>query len=157
MNIDKKQSVALFVGAGAVKNAWRPIIKAVQPLYFKETLSADGANYGLARLVYNLRWFSNNPGSGLDKCKQILESAKSRICEEIKIAQQNKDLMPLLVFPGLLLKISIKESREHQQMKAINLYNVSEIPNCQSRFHKTLQRSNFGMLVLPCNLTTDHV
>jgi hypothetical protein len=47
MNIDKKQSVALFMGAGALKNAWRPIIKAIQPPYFKEQLSADGANCGL--------------------------------------------------------------------------------------------------------------
>jgi hypothetical protein len=105
MTIDKKQSVALFVGAGAVKNAWRPIIKAVQPPYFKEQLSADGANCGLARLVYNSRWFSNNPGSGLDKCKQILESAKSRICEEIKIAQQNKEIEIRDEFSNLLDQI----------------------------------------------------
>ena len=74
MNIDKNQSIALFVGAGAVKNAWSPIIKAVQPDYFKESLSADAATSGLARLVYNLRWFSNNPSDALDKCKQIMKS-----------------------------------------------------------------------------------
>jgi hypothetical protein len=93
MNIIKHQSIALFVGAGAVKNAWKPIIRAVQPPYFLDELTSEGANSGLARLVYNLRWFSNNPGEGLDKCKQILETAKLRISEEIKSALLRNEIM----------------------------------------------------------------
>lgn len=109
MNIDKNQSIALFVGAGAVKNAWSPIIKAVQPIYFKENISIEGATSGLARLVYNLRWFSNYPGGALDKCKQILEDAKLVICNEIRIAHEKNEITVRDNFLKIVEQITLSE------------------------------------------------
>ena len=156
MNIDKKQSVAIFVGAGAIKNAWAPIIKAVQPPYFKEELSTDGANCGLARLVYNLRWFSHNPGSGLDKCKQILESAKSRICEEIKIAQQNKEIAIRDEFSNLIDQI-IQSDCTRLMIVSTNWDTIAEdsvnsIPMIQSRFGKIVAAHIHGVYLDPQNI-----
>lgn len=109
MNIDKNQSITLFVGAGAVKNAWNPIIKAMQPDYFKQSLSADGATCGLSRLVYNLRWFSNNPGDALEKCKKILENTKKSICEEIKIAQEKNEISVRDEFWNIMEQITLSD------------------------------------------------
>lgn len=105
MNIEKNQSIALFVGAGAVNNAWVPIVRAMQPHYFKNALSMDGANSGLARLVYNLRWFSNNQGEGFEKVKEIYLSSKIKICEQIKIAQQNGEIFIRKEFASILEEI----------------------------------------------------
>lgn len=156
MNIDKKQSVALFVGAGAVKNAWRPIVKAVQPPYFKEELSTDGANCGLARLVYNLRWFSNNPGAGLDKCKQILKSAKTRICEEIKIAQQNKEIEIRDEFSNLIDQI-IQSDCTRLMIVSTNWDTIVEdsvnsIPIIKNRFGKIVAAHIHGVYLDPQNI-----
>jgi hypothetical protein len=111
MNIGKNQSVALFVGAGAVKNAWAPIIRAMQPDYFKETLSVDGATSGLARLVYNLRWFSNSPGDTLDKCRQIMEHVKMSICEEIKASQQINEISVRDEFWSIIEQITFSDCK----------------------------------------------
>ena len=140
MNINKNQSIALFVGAGAVKNAWRPIINAVQPPYFKEELTTEGANSGLARLVYMLRWFSNNPGDGLDKCKQILESAKLRICEEIKTAQQKNEIFIRDEFSKIINQIIISDCNRlmivSTNWDTIVEDAVNSTPAIQSRFNK---------------------
>jgi hypothetical protein len=111
MNIDKNQSITLFVGAGAVKNAWAPIIKAMQPEYFKQRLSVDGATSGLSRLVYNLRWFSNNPGDALDKCRKILENTKVGICEEIKIAQEKDEISVRDEFWNIIEQITLSDCK----------------------------------------------
>jgi len=94
MNIAKNQSIALVVGAGAVQNAWTPIIRVFQPDYFKTKLSPEGATTALARMIYLLRWFSGEPNSDLFKeCKQLLATAKQKIGEEIRISQQNGEIV----------------------------------------------------------------
>jgi hypothetical protein len=51
---------ALIVGAGAVQNAWAPILSALQP-EIDFPLTPDGANCILARVVYMLRWCASLP------------------------------------------------------------------------------------------------
>jgi hypothetical protein len=60
------QKTAFIVGAGAVENAWEPIIRAIQP-YFNFDLSGDSANSFPARLVYVLRWWAMSPGDFAQK------------------------------------------------------------------------------------------
>ena len=57
---DGKKAVALVVGAGAVENAWAPVIRVLHP-EFDFPLTADGANSVLARLIYLLRWWAGEP------------------------------------------------------------------------------------------------
>ena len=42
-------------------------------------------------------------------------------------------------FPAWYKRHQHKDSREHQQTNVTNPYTDSETPNCQRRFHKTLQ------------------
>ncbi len=93
MNLERNKPIALLVGAGAVKNAWRPVTRAIQPEHFKSELSSESANSALARLIYLLRWYSDNSNDvGLNDYKEILRNTKLRICEEIKNAQQNGEI-----------------------------------------------------------------
>jgi hypothetical protein len=113
MNIEKKQSVALIVGAGAVQNAWEPIIRALQPLYFKNKLTIHGATSVLTRLVYVLRFFSDNQSDDAFKTsKQLLKSAKERICEEIKISQQNAEITVWKEFYNLINQIILSDFKQ---------------------------------------------
>ena len=156
MNISKNQSIALFVGTGAVKNAWRPIIKAVQPPYFQEELTAEGAYSALARLVYMLRWSSNNPNDGLDKCKEILESVKIRICEEIKTAQQNNEIVIRDEF-SKILNLIIKSVCTRLMIISTNWDTIVEdavnsTPTIQSRFNKIFAAHIHGVYLDPKNI-----
>ena len=61
------QSVALIVGAGAVQNAWQPILRALRPILIeeltaivKEDPTPDMANAYLAKLVNLMRWGHTN-------------------------------------------------------------------------------------------------
>ncbi len=113
MNIEKKQSVALIVGAGAVQNAWEPIIRALQPLYFKSRLTIHGATSILIRLVYVLRFFSDSQSDDeFTTSKHLLKSAKEKICEEIKISQQNGEITVWKEFYNLLNQIILSDFKQ---------------------------------------------
>jgi len=113
MNIEKKQSVALIVGAGAVQNAWEPIIKALQPLHFKSKLTINGATSILTRLVYVLRFFSDSKSDDVFiTSKQLFKTAKEKICEEIQFSQQNGELTVRKEFYSLLNQIIISNFKQ---------------------------------------------
>lgn len=50
------KSLVFLVGAGAVRGAWDPVLRAVKAIY-PNALSSDDANVAMANLVYNLRWW----------------------------------------------------------------------------------------------------
>ena len=102
MYLEKNKSIALFVGAGSVINAWNPIIRALQPDHFTDVLSMEGATSGLARLVYLMRWFSLNPGDALETTTQIMKLTKNRICEELKAAQEKNELLAREEFHNII-------------------------------------------------------
>ena len=113
MNIEKGQSVALIVGAGAVQNAWKPIIKALQPSYFESKLTINGATSVLTRLVYVLRWFSDSQSEdAFKKSKQLFKSVKEKICEEIKISQQTGELAVWKEFYNLINQIIVSDFKQ---------------------------------------------
>lgn len=51
----------MLVGAGAVNDAWHPVIAALQANGFPDLVTADGANFALARLVYIARLAERDP------------------------------------------------------------------------------------------------
>src|SRR5947207_693094 len=96
MSSEKKLPLtALIVGAGAVQNAWVPVLRALQP-HFDFPLTVDGANCFLARAVYLLRWWSTSPGEmakdHLRACKASIDEIKRAICNEIRISQAAAEL-----------------------------------------------------------------
>jgi hypothetical protein len=52
-----KPCPTLLVGAGVVENAWEPVVRVLQP-YSAARLTVAGANFLMAQLVYQLRWFA---------------------------------------------------------------------------------------------------
>lgn len=96
-SIVKQKISALITGAGAVENAWDPILKALTP-FNDFPLTADGANSYLARLVYLARWFTTSTCENADQySKEILDSlhsAKSNIIRELKKAEKSHEIRP---------------------------------------------------------------
>ena len=91
----KRPVTTLIVGAGAVENAWNPVLRALQS-YFDFPLTADGANCFLARAVYLLRWWSSSPGEmaeqQLSLHKTFFDKLKKDICAEIQASQERGEL-----------------------------------------------------------------
>jgi hypothetical protein len=110
----KRNKIAIIVGAGAVENAWRPIINAIN-VVTDQTVDIDGANCFFARLIYLLRFYSKIPltdaKSLLEISKENAEILKNGICEEIKIAQSKGILKPRNEFRKILRKFVFNESR----------------------------------------------
>jgi hypothetical protein len=80
------ENIALIVGAGAVENAWNPVIRALQTLYpsnFK--LDGNGANSLLANLVYYMRL---KP----ERAKELYQNVKRKIAEHIIESEKNGEL-----------------------------------------------------------------
>jgi hypothetical protein len=89
------QKTAFIVGAGAVENAWQPVIRAIQP-YFNFSLSEDSANCVLARLVYVLRFWALSPGDfakkQLEKQLQTFANIRVALTDEIRAAEESGEL-----------------------------------------------------------------
>jgi hypothetical protein len=89
-NGDEQKTSVIVAGAGAVENAWQPILKALEPWY-DFPLEPDGANSFFARVVYLLRWWKMDHG---EESKQTFESwlkkltdIKRDIARELKLAE----------------------------------------------------------------------
>lgn len=93
---NKREVTALIVGAGAVQNAWAPVLRALQP-YYDFPLTSDAANCIFARFVYLLRWYASSPmevaKDHLAALKGQLAEMRSAICEELKTAQKQGELV----------------------------------------------------------------
>ena len=81
----------LIVGAGAVENAWSPIVKALNNFHHVP-MTADGSNAFLARLIYLLRWYSaSETPEGKQAYKEtlaMLTKIRSSICRELRKAEE---------------------------------------------------------------------
>lgn len=91
----REKICALITGAGAVVNAWDPVIRALQP-YYDFPLTSDSANSILARLIYLLRWFSclkTEHGATQYKVHlELLNEIKISISRELKEAQSSGEI-----------------------------------------------------------------
>jgi hypothetical protein len=110
VDINPIRTTAIVAGAGAVENAWSPIIKALQP-FVDFPLTADGVNSFLARQVYLLRWFasSENDFSKKELEKQLEEfrKIKSSIIKELRSAQKCGEIKARASLPSLIDKLVI--------------------------------------------------
>lgn len=85
----------LITGAGAVVNAWNPVIRALQS-YYDFPLTSDSANSILARLIYLVRWYSSlKTEDGATQYKthlELLNEIKASISRELKKAQDSGEI-----------------------------------------------------------------
>lgn len=113
----KPKSVALFVGAGAVENAWTPVSRALQQ-YYKPKMDADGCNMTLSQLVFNLRFFSNKKHrepyqeEHLQALKKQLVLFRNSIAYELQQAQRENEISARPELPEILEKFAIYKNKK---------------------------------------------
>ena len=80
------KSLVFLVGAGAVRGAWDPVLRAVRAVY-PNALSGDDANVAMANLVYNVRWWQFDADRRKDaESQELLQRAKQprdELCQGI--------------------------------------------------------------------------
>lgn len=98
-----QNKIAILVGAGAVENAWEPILNCFRPINGNET-DADTANFLFAKSICAMRLYSKSPKGALQlkEEQELVKSMKDVICESLKLAQQKGILKPRKEFTTIL-------------------------------------------------------
>jgi hypothetical protein len=113
---DGDDLTALVVGAGAVVNAWAPVLRALRP-HFPFQLTPDAANAFLARVVYLLRWYSSVSGTEaedpqhLEDLRAMWRAIRQRISEEVAAAEGSGELQVRPEFDSIVDRFLIERSR----------------------------------------------
>jgi hypothetical protein len=100
-----QNKIAILVGAGAVENAWEPILYCFRPINGNET-DADTANFLFAKSICALRLYSKST-KGAKQLKEEQEAVnlmKEVVCDSLKLAQQRAMLKPRKEFEAILKK-----------------------------------------------------
>jgi hypothetical protein len=101
------EKVCLITGAGAVENAWKPIIRVLEPDY-KFDFDIDSANVFLALMVYQLRSIAldENPQSKahLDLMLHDHNLIKGEMCRSLLFAEKHKEIFIRKQFYSILEK-----------------------------------------------------
>ena len=107
------EKVLFITGAGAVENAWNPIIDVYSDYYGFE-INADGANFELARAVYLLRFYATSPEKESEQSfKDFLEGVnqlKRHISISLKGAEENDRIRPRAELAEILDKFVVAEN-----------------------------------------------
>ena len=106
MNINYEK-VCLITGAGAVENAWKPIIRILEPDY-KFVFDIDSSNFFLALLVYQLRAVASNENPNATQHLELMlkdyHLIKSELCRSLIFAEKNKEIFIRKQFYSILDK-----------------------------------------------------
>lgn len=100
-----KNKIAILFGAGAVENAWEPLLNCFRPINGNET-DADTANFLFAKSICAMRLYSKLP-EGAKQLKEEQETVslmKEVICDSLKLAQKTGMLKPRKEFEAILNK-----------------------------------------------------
>jgi hypothetical protein len=101
--VTTQNKIAILVGAGAVENAWEPILSMFRPINGHET-DADTANFLFAKSICALRLYSKSP-KGAKQLKEEQETVslmKEVIGDSLKLAQKKGILKPRKEFEAIL-------------------------------------------------------
>lgn len=139
--MEKTVNTSLIVGAGAIENAWKPIIKAMEP-HYELKLDGDCANSIFARIVYLLRWFGSiDEISAKEYLKNHLDFAnelKVKIAKELMEAENSGELKPRPQFEEIVKKFVLVPNNRFVVIstnwdtvidKAINVIAKCDFPN----------------------------
>lgn len=104
----QSRNIILVVGAGAVENAWLPVIRAVNKS-MNVDVDRDGANFLFARHIYLLKFYSVVAKSGLyPEVYKITKSnvtlIKQHIINELRGAQASGEIRVRENFKAILKK-----------------------------------------------------
>lgn len=112
INMEKKNTT-LLVGAGAVENAWKPVIDAIKTVTSKDISTGDAANCFFAQMVYLARFYSsiNHPDcpTSLKVIIDNINIIKKAIAENLKKAQQKGEIKVRPEFKNIVSEFIIKK------------------------------------------------
>ena len=101
----------LVVGAGAVENAWTPILRALEH-YHDFPLTQDGATSFLARVVYLQRWHTTFPDPAERERLAGIQKMYGNICTqirtEVRAAQEAGELRVRPEFDAIIERFLVK-------------------------------------------------
>lgn len=103
--VTTQNKIAILVGAGAVENAWEPLLNCFSQINGPET-DSDTANFLFAKSICALRLYSKLP-EGAQQLKEEQETVslmKEVICDSLKQGQQTGVLKPRKEFDAILNK-----------------------------------------------------
>lgn len=113
MEIPKNKSLAVLIGAGAIKNSWLPIQKAIISSDPISSISSDAVNCYFARLIYLLRWSSTvkteENDYGFQTFLSILNTIKNSIYNELKTSQERSEITTQDQFNEIVAEIIASE------------------------------------------------
>ena len=159
--------IVIVVGAGAVENAWQPVIRALRKDFFHDkNLEFDGdcANSYLARIVYLLRFYSAADSDLLVELMDQTKRLKKKICAELKIAQDNREIKARPQLKSILEKFVFKEEGSSFLIVNANWDTVmdKEIIRLSSPYYENLSAIHIhgdiatsGSLYLPSEVTIE--
>lgn len=110
--LSTQNKIAILMGAGAVENAWEPVLDVFRLINEDET-DADCANFLFSKSICALRLYSKSP-KGTIQLKEEMETVrlmKEVICDSIKFAQQAGQLKPRKEFRELLDKFVLSNPK----------------------------------------------
>ncbi|NVN94014.1 MAG: hypothetical protein HXX18_01895 [Bacteroidetes bacterium] len=111
--IQHSEKIAFVFGAGAVENAWKPIIKILEKP-FPNISDADSANCFLARFIYLMRFHASgtspNSEEALKGMNEDFTEMKKGICLALIDAEKNKIIKPREELGGILHKFIFSNS-----------------------------------------------
>lgn len=138
--VSEIHKIAFVVGAGAVENAWQPIIEIIKAASGIK-VNADGANSYLARLVYLMRFYSTGTFPDAEKQSETVigkvNTFKVKISEalrnaqtikQIKSRQELKDILNRFVFSETNKSVLISTNWDTVIDTAINEIGESNHP-----------------------------
>jgi hypothetical protein len=101
------EKVALISGAGAIENAWKPIIRILEPDY-KFDFDVDCANSFLSLMVYQLRAVAlDNRSESKEHLRLMLRdynAIKKELCRSLIFAEKHKEIVIRNQFYSILDK-----------------------------------------------------
>jgi hypothetical protein len=106
---DAGENVVLLVGAGAVIDCWKPVIRALRRIGFHDVRTPEGATFAMARLVYGARMAWLRPDKALDKERPQflarLSECRAAISKELLAAETADELKVRPEFGELIVRI----------------------------------------------------
>lgn len=131
------EKVCLITGAGAVENAWKPIIRILEPDY-KFVFDIDSANFFLALMIYQLRAIAldenQNSKAHLELMLRDYNLIKRELCRSLIFAEKHKEIIIREQFYSILDKFIFQKHIKSVQIttnwdtvvdNAINYYGHS--------------------------------
>ncbi|UEG48544.1 hypothetical protein LK994_07830 [Ferruginibacter lapsinanis] len=164
------EKVCLITGAGAIENAWKPIIRILEPEY-KFVFDIDSSNFFLSLLVYQLRTiaFDDSPNSKqhLELMLRDYHLIKSELCRSLIFAEKHKEIFIRKQFFSVLDKFIFQKHIKSVQIttnwdtvvdNAVNYYGHSTEGGIVGRletFHLHGSVQNSKTLYLPSEITRE--